>query len=359
MAIESSTVDNAKTVDVVNQPILQTATYGGTGGSPYTYSLGSYITKLATYTNGSPSYLWGLQLTFDSGEVVTFGTNPGNGSSLWNTLDLTNDSIAKLYILTIESDDFGSGTGVGGIYIETLRGQAFASNSTYKPSSYYSSGWYLVTSTSNEPCQNIFLVGVKVLSGSGIDNLAFLYKEDALMTRVTSDFAYQNWVTTPDTPINVASAIVDNQTEQMQQMSIAFQTTVSSSYTWNVSAGIKIGVSTTFETGIPYVAKGEVSVSTEISFNASYGQTHSVSEAFSYSAAVSVPAGATIQANATASSYQISGSYTANYTENWAHAGAVSRQISGTIEGLSAYNVVVDYVDATPQSNVAAAQTGD
>ena len=115
-----------------------------------------------------------------------------------------------------------------------------------------------------------------------------------------------------------------------------------------------VGVSASFETGIPFVAKGEVQVSTAVSFTASFGGAHTVSETFSYSAIVSVPPNITIQANATAASYYISGSYTATYAENWAHAGAITRQISGTIQGLSAYNVVVNYATVASSNAMAA-----
>jgi len=350
MDIESSSVNSAKTTALANQEINQTAVYGKAGGSPYVCSLGHYVTSLTTYT-GIPSggfALYGIEVAFDTGETVLIGNTTSTSASI----DLTSDSISKMYVLEVTNTNVfaGNGLGCGAIYIETVRGQKFSSYSGYTPAN-YKGNWNLVSSSSNQPCQNIVLTGLKGNSGSAVDSLSFLYKNDVLMTRVVENFVYSNWNVSDETPINVASAIVSNQTPETQKMAVRFEKSVSSSYSWSVSAGVMIGVSASFNTGIPFVAEAEVTTTVEVSFTATFGQNHSVSEAFSYDAAVSVPSNTTIQANATASSYTINGAYTATYAENWAHAGAVTQTITGTIQGLCAYNVVVNYTEvATPST---------
>ena len=87
-------------------------------------------------------------------------------------------------------------------------------------------------------------------------------------------------------------------------------------------------------------------MSAEVSFTATFGETHTTTNAFSYTAMVKVPGSSSMIANAVASTSSISGSYTARYVENWAHAGLKTESISGAVSGLTAYNVEVDYTDS-------------
>lgn len=340
---------NSKMEDsLANQPIQQTKQYGGSGGSAFTAMAGRYVKSIAFYTgsNSTGYYLQGMLITYDNGETVALGTTT-SGTPV--TLDLQSDSVARLYVYVVTNSSVfgGSGNqGIGAVYAETVHGQKFCS----LPSSYGANtplinpkAWTLVTTTSNQPCANMVLVGMTGLSGSDIDAVSFYFKSDKLMSHGMTDVNYSNLQSTPETPINVATATASNQTNLQQQMSIAFQESVSSSYTFSTTAGVTAGVSTTVEAGLPFVAKGEIQVSATMSFEVTVGVAKTFSKAFSYSAVVAVEAGQTVQANAVASSYQISGQYSAVMAEVWAHAGAVTKNITGTISGLPAYGVTVGY----------------
>lgn len=344
MGLEA-TQTNREITAFVNQPIQSSAYYGGTGGGGYSYVLGNFVTALQTYsTTANGQVLSAISLTFDNGDTALIGSKTGAASTV---LNLAADSISKMYVQTTKNSTAfgGNNLGISALYIETVHGIKFASSSqtpAQNPGS-----WTLVANVKdNNPCQNIVLLGFTGLSGMYVDGFTCWYKEDVLTNRVVDTFNYSGLTSTPSTPINVSSATLANQTTTTQQMSITFEKSVSSSYTWSIGTGVTIGTSAAFKTGVPFVAKGEVTVSAEISFNASFGETHTTSESFAYSANVSVPAGGQVTANAVASSYSLSGSYSANYHENWAHAGVVTNQITGSIKGLSAYDVTVSYINS-------------
>jgi hypothetical protein len=323
---------------ITDQPILKTTSYGG-GGSPFCCTFGRYITCIDMYTWDTA--LRGLDVTFSDGTKVRLGSN----GDLSATVLLVSDSIANMYI-QVKDDQAafpGGGKGVVGLYIETIQGKIYQAGGYRTPVS-NPTGWTLVTTDGTTPAKNMILVGLSVVAGDSIDDLAFLYKNDILVSRVVDNFDYSNLASTDPTPINVASATVHNQTSENQQMSVTFEKSVTSSYTWGVEAGISIGVEASFKTGIPFVAEGQVTVSTELSFSASFGEEHTTSETFSYTAEVSVPSNTAIKAKASATTSIVSGKYTANFIKNWAHAGAIIQPISGTINGLTAYDVEVDYI---------------
>ena len=331
--------------EFLNQPIQTSLSYGGTGGGSFACSFGNYITEIKAFT-ASGYDLAGLHITFDSGDVFHIGSGQTELSNVY----LDSDSISRMYVQVLQDSNKWGGNhlGIDNIYFETVHGVQYASTPRVTPLDGHSTGWTLVTDTDGTtPCENMVLVGLSGRAGSGIDALSFMYKEDILKSRSMDDFNYSNLSQTASQPINVATATVHNQTDEEQEMSLSFERSVSSSYTWTVATGVTVGASAKFKTGVPFIAKGEVTVSAEVSFTATLGETHTTSDAFSYAAVVKVPGNSGVVANAVASSSNISGSYTARYLENWSHAGLVTDSISGNISGLTAYNVTVDYDDAS------------
>lgn len=353
MLFKTSSIGTFNSISQSDSTIYQTNQYGGLGGGSFTCSFGSYISKLITYTqNNSTPILRGIKFIFDNKDEVLIGTVDTSCSDV--EIDLSSDSISKMYVLIVNNEVFQDPNkqGCGAIYIETIKGHKFTSFSDCTPLNYNGNGqWQLVSSQLNEPLVNFFLVGASGRSGNSIDQLFFYFQNDFLISRVVENFDYSQL--TPSsipTPINVASQIVDNATSETQEASISFTESVSSAFTWSAEAGITVGAETTLKTGIPFVAEGQVTLSLEISFAYTWGEEKTVTREFNYQANVSVPSNSNIIASATAASYQLSGSYAADFTENWVHAGAKTNKITGKIDGLSAYNVEVKYKTQTSQS---------
>ncbi|WP_257445837.1 ETX/MTX2 family pore-forming toxin [Archangium lipolyticum] len=330
----------------------QTNVYGGQGGVSFTWAFGESITKLVTYsivtaTSSSTAQLVlsGMQVTFDDGTSIAIGNTDSSQAPTTQTIDLTSDSIENMYILVVTDPIFAGDPkkqGVGALYFETLQGQTFSSaGSTYTPAA-YSANWQLVSVNTN-PCSNFYPVGLMGAAANAVDSLSFYFQNDSLVSRTVEEFDYSGLTPSTPTPINVASATATNGTGEAQEMSINFSESVTSTYSWTATAGIRIGAELTIKSGIPFIAEGEAKISTELSFDYTWGEDLEVSRSFGYEAAVTVPPSSAVQALATASSYTLSGSYTANLYENWAHAGSVKIPVQGTIQGVSAYDVDVAY----------------
>ena len=341
----------------VNQDILLTTPLGGSAGGSFA-NIGSVINYLTFYSNQHSSsdtaiYLQGLGVGYDDGSSITIGSINSNNYQVpvALTINLTQDTIRRFYIAQISDDnDFGGdGTGVAGVYIETVRGKTYISSNKLNTPYQNPKGWTLVTDNdSGQAVANIVLVGVMGRYGAAVDQLGFYYKQDMLLNQAITNVAYNDgaWTISSPSMLNVATATVSNQTGQAQQMSITFQESVASSYTFSATAGITVGASADFQCGFPFVAEGRVTVSTEVSFSATIGYAKTVSEAFSYTATVAVAPGTSVKATAQATSHSISGSFSAKLSELWAHAGAVTSSINGTISGISAYDVTVSYAPA-------------
>ena len=220
---DTQSKDKNMETSFANQDIQQTNTYGGTGGVSYVTSSGNYITSLQCNSNGT--WLNQITVTYDNGSSVVLGIAGGSST----TLDLTNDSIARLYVSVISnSTAFASGTGVAGIYVETMRGTKYCTLTSSTPLT-NPKAWALVSSGSPaQTCQNIVLTGIAGKSGNSIDAISFYFKNDMLMSQGMTDLAYSQWVVNLPVPFNVASAVVSNQTDSAQTMSINFQESTSS-----------------------------------------------------------------------------------------------------------------------------------
>lgn len=314
---------------------------GGTSGGSRSAVTGAYITQIECFSATGPYPMGGLRFSFNNGQAISIGTTSGSAAT---TINLENDTVTTLSLQVVSSTAYGSGSGIGGIYVETLRRppQHYSNDSSTPLTS--PNAWSIVTdSATGTPIRHAVLVGYFGTSGSAVDSAGFYFKDDVLISQGMTDVVYNSWQMNPAAPMNVASATVSNQTPTTQTMSISFSESVASTYTFSTTAGVTAGVKTTIEAGIPFVAKGEVEVSATVSLNITLGVATTINDTFNYSANLTVPASGSVTATATADSYALTGGYSATFAEVWAHAGPVTRQVTGTISGVTAYNVTVTY----------------
>ncbi|WP_137846479.1 ETX/MTX2 family pore-forming toxin [Microbacterium sp. 2FI] len=90
-------------------------------------------------------------------------------------------------------------------------------------------------------------------------------------------------------PVLLEQTDVKNPTPASVKRTITYSTSVTDSYEWNVTAGLKLTASAKFSAGLPLVGEGEVSTSAELSFAAGYKNTHSETVSFGGSVEVQVP----------------------------------------------------------------------
>lgn len=319
------------------QAIQLSKLYGTSSGNAYTMMAGDYVTALTIYGAYLGYTMGGIGVTFSNGATALIGT--ATSSSI--VVDLSQDTISKMSVSIQQSSSFGGGSGIGGIYIETVRGHVYNNLGTNPNSN--PKGWLPVLAANGEPAANIVLVGLTGKAGQAVDSVSFYFKNDVLMAHGMTGVNYSNLASSPKTPMNVATATLDNRTAEEQTMSVSFSRSVASTYTFSTTAGVSAGVSTTVEAGVPFVAGGSVEVSATMTFEATMGVAKTLTDTFQYNASISVPTNTTIIANALATTYSISGGYSAQFSEVWVHAGAVTKSVSGTISGLTAYDVNVSY----------------
>jgi hypothetical protein len=325
--------------DFSTQPVKQSRTYGtSTGGSAFSALSGNYVSRLTFYSN-STYVLIGMVLTYDNGVSITVGS-ASSGSSV--SIDLSQDSVSKFYVQTT-SAGFSSGVGVSCVYLATIGGHTLCTNPNSSPTSNPTSWTLVLDSATSQPLENAVLVGVGGRSGSQFDQMQFFYKDDTLINYGMYDVVYGSFSLSDTQEISVATASVSNQTTQTQQMSISFSEAIGSTYTFSTTAGVSAGVKTTVNAGIPFVVNGQVEVSATVSLNITVGVSVTVTDTFSYQAVLAVAGGQTVQASATASSSSLSASYTAKFSQVWMHAGAVTKEVTGSLRGIPVYDVVVSY----------------
>ena len=331
-----------------------------TGGTPVDYVAGNYIKTLRIYSGNSSVYsgfdFTGMEIVFDTNYILNIGTT--GSASLVGELDLSSDTVLYIYIKYINSQDYASGTGVGDICFVTLRGNVLASTSS-NPTTGNISGWILVKpSGQSVPAARMVLTGLCGSAGGLVDQIGFYYEEDVLLSKAAQNFSYVDPTTGQSTltytspeVINISSQTVTNLTSVAQTASINFSESVSTAATWTLGTGVtqSAGSEVDAEVKIPFVGDSgsDILMSSSMSLSFNWGKTTTIkTDQFSYQADVTVNPGKSVTATATAASATITGTFTATLLQNWQHAGAISQQISGTINSVGADGVVVKYTEA-------------
>ncbi|MGX9727258.1 MAG: ETX/MTX2 family pore-forming toxin [Candidatus Electronema sp. VV] len=339
----------------------------GAGGVPTDYVGGNYIKTISIYSGaavGGGYADWSfiaLKAEFDSGTTMTMGCSGGTGLPAnaipIGYIDLSSDSISYIYIKSKSNGNFKAGVGVGDICFVTMRGNVLASTNE-NPANGNTAGWSLVKPLEqNVPSKNMVLNGLIGNAGDAVDQIGFYYNEDTMLSKSSQDFSYDDPATGLSTlkytftdVLNVSSQTVTNLTSAAQTASVNFSESVSTATSWTLGAGLTAGGEVDVTVKIPFVNEDTVKLSAEVSLSVNWGKTTTTTDQFSYQADVTVNPGKSVTATATAASAIITGTFTATLLENWQHAGAISQQISGTINSVGADGVVVKYTEADAPS---------
>jgi Clostridium epsilon toxin ETX/Bacillus mosquitocidal toxin MTX2 len=91
-------------------------------------------------------------------------------------------------------------------------------------------------------------------------------------------------------PVMLDETQVKNPTPATITRTINYSKTVTDSYEWNITAGLKVTASAKFTAGLPIVGQGEVTTSAELSVSGGYKNTHTESVTFNGSVQAQIPA---------------------------------------------------------------------
>lgn len=142
---------------------------------------------------------------------------------------------------------------------------------------------------------------------------------------------------------------VSNHTMQTQASSISGSQSVSETSGWSDSLGVKVGVKTTFKTGLPFVAEGKVEVSTELSNTFTWSGSTTNTKTWAFNTPLSVPPQATMVAIVAATISTITVPYTLNGTLTLKSGTRMLGQIKGIYTGTNSHDLTVTFVQLIPQ----------
>jgi len=132
-----------------------------------------------------------------------------------------------------------------------------------------------------------------------------------------------------------------NDTSVQQSTQISGSKTITHTEGWSQTTGVKVTVSTSFETGIPIIAHGQVNVSVEDSY--SYTDNGSVARAqtFAWQQPVIVPPRSIVEATVTVTHATVTVPYT--LTGNYVYRGGAraAGTLAGTFSGASSDDLQV------------------
>ncbi|KAK4275747.1 hypothetical protein QN277_018778 [Acacia crassicarpa] len=77
--------------------------------------------------------------------------------------------------------------------------------------------------------------------------------------------------------LTMATGVAINRTQEPNNAEVRLSYIETKSSTWNASVSLKLGVKTSFQTGIPFIAKGEIEISAEFTGEYQWGETTTTS----------------------------------------------------------------------------------
>jgi hypothetical protein len=147
------------------------------------------------------------------------------------------------------------------------------------------------------------------------------------------------------TPAELYRQTVVNQTSQPQTSSVSGSQSVSETSGWSDSLAVKVGVSTTFKTGIPFVAEGNISVSVDVTNTYTWNGSTTQTKTWSFNTPVTVPGNTTYVALIAATVSTISVPYVMTGTLILKSGARVPGIINGLYIGTNSHDLTVTYIN--------------
>jgi hypothetical protein len=148
-------------------------------------------------------------------------------------------------------------------------------------------------------------------------------------------------------PAELYRQVVTNNTDQPQTSSISGSESVTETSGWSDALGIKVGASTSFKTGIPFIAEGKVTLSTEVSNTFTWNGSTSRTKTWGFNTPVSVPAHKTIVCLVSVTLSTISVPYTLTGTGVLKSGAKLPITVQGTYIGTNSHDLTVNFKDTT------------
>jgi hypothetical protein len=187
-------------------------------------------------------------------------------------------------------------------------------------------------------------------SGSELDALrAFWWPIQPVAYYVTNvKYDIPDAVLSGAAPYVAGSITLTNASSVSQSTNQSTSIAVSETSSWSNTVGGKIGVKTTFKTGIPFIAEGKVEVSAEISESYTWGETKGTTKTVGTQVTVNIPPHSQITASFVAQRQEVNIPYSCVWTTDFSNGTKKEEYVTGTYKGVLVTAVTVSYGPDTP-----------
>jgi len=149
-------------------------------------------------------------------------------------------------------------------------------------------------------------------------------------------------------PAELYRQTVHNDTTQLQTSAISGSASVAETSGWSDSLAVKVGVSTSFKTGIPFVAEGKITVSVEVTNTYTWNGSTTATKTWGFNTPVNVPPHTTIVALVTTTLSTISVPYTLKGTFILKSGVRITGSIKGIYTGTNSHDLNVTFIQQNP-----------
>ena len=139
-----------------------------------------------------------------------------------------------------------------------------------------------------------------------------------------------------------------NTTSVEQQETFTFELDYTETKSWSSTIGVKVGIQTTIQTGIPFIVGGNIQVSVEGSYSYTWGAQKSTTRKYTDAIPVKVPAHSHVICEASASTARVTIPYSADAVYHFTSGQDIPGNFTGTYEGATAYQLQASWTE--PQS---------
>jgi Clostridium epsilon toxin ETX/Bacillus mosquitocidal toxin MTX2 len=193
-----------------------------------------------------------------------------------------------------------------------------------------------------------------VYKGTGpADNCGFVWGtmktdpvEDVEIASIEYDVAAAK--TLQSGPAELYRQIVRNDTTQAQSSTISGSATVSETSGWSDSLAVKVGVKTSFKTGIPCIAEGKVEVSVEVTNTYTWNGSTTNTKTWGFNTPVTVPPHAVIVGMVSATISTIAVPYKLRGTFLLKSGARIPGSVTGIYTGTNSHDLTVTFIQRDP-----------
>jgi hypothetical protein len=153
-------------------------------------------------------------------------------------------------------------------------------------------------------------------------------------------------------PAELYHQTVRNDTMQSQTSSITGSAMVSETSGWSDALAVKVGVSTSFKTGVPFIAEGKVQVSLEVTNTYTWNGSTTNTKAWGFNTPVTVAPHTVVVGLVSATLSTIAVPYTLKGTFLLKSGARIPGAVTGIYTGTNSHDLTVTFIQRDPVTSL-------